>query len=176
MRKSARHGRIEADGSEYVSDFSLVIPAFRGSAFVRAVTGLANPKGFVTVSPQLVSMKFPNIYAAGVAVAIPPPKPTPIPVAVPKTGHMTELMARAAARNIAAEFRGGSKVDGLSIPSTCIADAGDTAFYLFADPFLPPRNKVITKRGKWARYLKLTFERYYLAQVRYDLPPLDFGW
>lgn len=89
---------------------------------------------------------------------------------------MTELMARAAARNIAADLRGGSKVDGLSIPSTCIADAGDTAFYMFADPFLPPRNKVITKRGKWARYLKLAFERYYLAQIRYDLPSLDFGW
>lgn len=173
----ARPDRVVlADGSEHLSDFSLVIPAFRGSAFVRAVSGLANSKGFVTVSPHLASMKFANIYAAGVAVAIPPPKPTPIPVAVPKTGHMTELMARAAARNIAAEFTGGVKVDGMTLPSTCIADAGDTAFYLSADPFLPPRNKVIAKRGKWARYLKLTFERYYLAQIRYDLPSLDFGW
>jgi sulfide:quinone oxidoreductase len=173
----ARQDRIVlADGSEYPSDFSLVIPAFRGCAYIRAVSGLANPKGFVTVSPQLASMKFSNIYAAGVAVAIPPPKPTTIPVAVPKTGHMTELMARAAARNIAAEFTGGVKVDGMTLPSTCIADAGDTAFYMSADPFLPPRNKVIVKRGKWARHLKLAFERYYLAQVRHDLPPLDFGW
>ena len=164
------------DGNEHLFDFSLVIPAFLGSPFVRSVSGLANPKGFVTVSPQLASETFPNIYAVGVAVAIPPPRKTPVPVAVPKTGHMTELMARAAARNIAAEFRGGSKVDGLSIPSTCIADAGDMAFYLAADPFLPPRNKVITKRGKWPRHLKLAFERYYLAQIRYDLPPLDFGW
>ncbi|MFP5207764.1 MAG: NAD(P)/FAD-dependent oxidoreductase [Acidobacteriota bacterium] len=164
------------DGSEYPYDFSLVIPAFRGAAFVRSVDGLANPKGFVTVNPQMASEKFPNIYAAGVAIAIPPPRPTPVPVAVPKTGHMTELMARAAARNIAAEFQGGSKVDGLTIPSSCIADAGDTAFYLAADPFLPPRNRVITKKGKWARYLKLMFEKYYLAQIRYDLPPLDFGW
>ena len=170
-------GRIVLkDGSEYPYDFSLVIPAFRGAAFVRAVDGLANPKGFVSVNKQMTSLNFPNIYAAGVAIAIPPPRPTPVPVAVPKTGHMTELMARAAARNIAAEFQGGIKEDGLTIPASCIADAGDTAFYLAADPFLPPRNRVITKRGKWARYLKLTFEKYYLAQVRYDLPPLDFGW
>jgi sulfide:quinone oxidoreductase len=167
---------ILGDGSEHPFDFSLIIPAFLGSPFVRAVDGLANPKGFITVTPQLVSTKIANIYAAGVAVAIAPPGPTQVPVAVPKTGHMTELMAQAAARNIAAEFTGGVKVDGMTLPSTCIADAGDTAFYMSADPFLPPRNKVIVKRGKWARYLKLTFERYYLARIRHDLPSMDFGW
>ena len=167
---------VLADGAEYRFDFSLVIPAFLGRPFVRAVDGLANPKGFVTVTPHLTSTTFSNIYAIGVAVAIPPPGITPLPVAVPKTGHMTELMARAAAANISADFHGGSKVDGLSLPSTCISDAGDTAFYLSADPFLPPRNNVIVKRGKWARYLKVAFERYYLAKVRHDLPPLHFGW
>jgi sulfide:quinone oxidoreductase len=173
----ARQDRILLhDGSEHLFDFSLVIPAFRGVAFVRAVSGLANPKGFISVNKQLESVKFANIYAAGVAIAIPPPRPTPVPVAVPKTGHMTELMARAAARNIVADMQGGRKEDGLTIPSSCIADAGDTAFYLAADPFLPPRNRVIAKRGKWARHLKLAFEKYYMAQIRYDLPPLDFGW
>jgi sulfide:quinone oxidoreductase len=165
-----------ADGTERAFDFSPIIPSFLGSPFVRGVEGLANPKGFITVTPQLASAKAENVYAAGVAVAIAPPGPTPVPVAVPKTGHMTELMAQAAARNIAAEFEGGAKIDGMTLPSTCIADAGDTAFYMSADPFLPPRNKVVVKRGKWARYLKLTFERYYLARIRHDLPSLDFGW
>ena len=167
---------VLADGCERSFDFSLVIPAFLGAGFVRGVEGLANPRGFVSVTPQLTSPKFENIYAVGVAVAIPPPGQTPVPVAVPKTGHMTELMAQAAAHNIVAELRGGTKVDGLSLPVTCIADAGDTAFYLYADPFLPPRNKVIHKKGKWARYLKLVFEKYYLARIRHDLPPLHFGW
>jgi sulfide:quinone oxidoreductase len=173
----ARQDRlILADGAERKFDFSLVIPSFLGAAFVRGVDGLVNPKGFVPVTPQLTSAKFGNIYAVGVAVAIAPPGPTPVPVAVPKTGHMTELMAEAAARNIAAELRGGAKVDGLSLPATCIADAGDTAFYLSADPFLPPRNKVTHKKGKWARYLKLAFEKYYLARIRHDWPSLHFGW
>jgi sulfide:quinone oxidoreductase len=167
---------ILADGSEVPFDFALVIPAFLGSPFVRAVEGLANPKGFVSVTPQLVSTKFDNIYAAGVAVAIAPPAPTPVPVGVPKTGQMSELMAQAAAHNIAAELSGGTKVDGLTLPATCIADAGDTAFYLAADPFLPPRNKVVHKRGKWAHYLKLAFEHYYLARIRHDWPSLHFGW
>jgi sulfide:quinone oxidoreductase len=164
------------DGSEREYDFSLVIPSFLGAGFVRGVEGLANPKGFVSVTPQLTSAKFANIYAVGVAVAIAPPGQTPVPVAVPKTGHMTELMAQAAAHNIASELVGGAKVDGLSLPSTCIADAGDTAFYMSADPFLPPRNKVVHKKGMWARYLKIAFEKYYLARIRHDWPSLNFGW
>ncbi len=176
IAEARAEGLILSDGSKHPFDFSLVIPAFLGSPFVRGVEGLGNAKGFVTVTPQLASQKFANIYAAGVAVAIAPPRPTLVPVAVPKTGHMTELMARAAARNIAADLRGGAKIEGLSLPATCISDAGDTAFYLSADPFLPPRNKVVAKRGKWARYLKISFERYYLSRLRHDLPPLHFGW
>ena len=170
------HRLILADGQECGFDFSLVIPAFLGSGFVRAVSGLANPKGFIPVTPNLANVKYPNIFSAGVAVAIPPPFATAVPVGVPKTGHMTELMARAAAHNIVAEFQGHPTIDGLSLPSLCIADAGDTAFYMSADPFLPPRNKAVTKKGKWARYLKSAFERYYLARVRYRLPSLHFGW
>jgi len=167
---------ILADGSEHPFQFSLVVPAFLGAPFIRGVKGLANPRGFITVNPDLKSAKFDTVYSAGVAIAIPPPGQTPVPVAVPKTGHMTELMARAAARNIASDLIGGAKVDALSLPSTCIADAGDTAFYLSADPFLPPRNKVTHKKGRWARYLKISFEKYYLARIRHDWPSLHFGW
>jgi sulfide:quinone oxidoreductase len=167
---------ILADGTEHGFDFGLVIPAFLGSPFVRGASGVANPRGFVTVTPELRSTKFENIYAVGVAIAIAPPAPTPIPVAVPKTGGMTDLMAQAAAHNIAADILGGSKVDGLTLAASCIADAGDTAFWLRADPFLPPRNRVQYKRGKWAHYLKAVFESYYLARIRNDWPPLEFGW
>ncbi len=110
------------------------------------------------------------------AVAIPPVGPTPVPVNVPKTGHLTEQMAQAAAHNIAADFAGGEKVDGLTVPVTCIADAGDTAYYFHADPFLPPRNKVVYREGKMGRHLKMAFEKYYLARIRHDWPPLEFGW
>lgn len=167
---------VLADGSEHAFDFALIIPSFLGATFVRAVEGLGNPKGFVLVKPELASAKFDTIYAVGVAVAIPPVGATPVPVAVPKTGQWTELMAQTAAHNIATELVGGTKREGLIGPVTCIADAGDTAFYLSADPFLPPRNKVTHKQGKWARYLKLAFEKYYLARIRHDWPSLHFGW
>jgi sulfide:quinone oxidoreductase len=174
--EAGRRELVLANGGAYPFDFALVIPAFLGAPFVRAVDGLANAKGFVTVSPHLVSAKFANIYAIGVAIAIAPVGTTPVPVAVPKTGHLTEAMAQAAAHNIATELRGGEKVDGLTLPVSCIADAGDTAYYFWADPFLPPRNKVVHKEGKWMHYMKLAFEKYYLARIRHDLPSLHFGW
>jgi sulfide:quinone oxidoreductase len=173
----ARQDRLVlADGTERVFDFGLVIPAFVGSPFILGAAGLANPRGFVTVTPELRSTQFENIYSVGVAIAIAPPAPTPVPVAVPKTGGMTDLMAQAAAHNIAADVLGGAKIDGLTLAASCIADAGDTAFWLRADPFLPPRNRVRYKRGKWAHYLKAAFEAYYLARVRHDWPPMEFGW
>lgn len=173
----ARQDRlVMKDGTEHPFDFGLVIPAFLGSLFVRGVEGLANPRGFVTVTPELRNTKFESIYAVGVAIAMAPPGPTPVPVAVPKTGGMTDLMAQAAAHNIAADVLGGAKIDGLTLAASCIADAGDTALWLRADPFLPPRNRVQHRRGKWAHYLKAAFESYYLARIRNDWPPLEFGW
>ena len=70
----------------------------------------------------------------------------------------------------------GRSVMGAAQGVSCIADAGDTAYYFSADPFLPPRNKVAHKKGKWAHYLKLAFEKYYLARIRHDWPSVHFGW
>lgn len=164
------------DGSEKPFDLSPVVPAFLGALFVCTVKGLANPKGFINITSQLSRPKLPNVYAVGVAVAIAPVGPTPVSVAVPKTGHLTKLMAQAAARNIVNESHGGTKVDGLNMPVRCIADAGNPGCYFSADPFLPPRNKVVHRRGAWACFLKLAFEKYYLAPVRRDLPSAHFGW
>lgn len=166
-----------ADGSERPFDLAVLIPAFCGTQVVRGVDGLANPHGFIPTDRYLRSAKYPNIFAVGVAVAIAPPAPTAVPVGVPKTGHMSEEMAVRAAANIAADVKGsGELVDGLSLPATCIADAGDVAFYIRADPFLPPRNIATLRRGRRYRYMKMAFERFYLEKVRRDLPSLHFGW
>jgi sulfide:quinone oxidoreductase len=166
-----------ADGTELPFDLAILIPAFYGAQVVRDVEGLGNPRGFVTTDRQLRSTRYPNIYAIGVSVAIAPPVATAVPVGVPKTGHMTEEMATRAAANIAVEVTGsGDLVDGLQLPSTCVSDAGDVAFYIRADPFLPPRNVATLRRGAPYHYVKLAFERYYLEKIRRDLPSLSFGW
>ncbi|MCZ7665153.1 MAG: FAD-dependent oxidoreductase [Thermoleophilia bacterium] len=166
-----------ADGAEMPFDLAVLIPAFYGAQVVRDVNGLGNPRGFIPTDQHLRSTAYPNIYAVGVSVAIAPPVPTPVPVGVPKTGHMSEEMAVRAAANITAEVTGsGDLVDGLTLPATCVADAGDVGFYIKADPFLPPRNVAVLRRGVRYHYVKLAFERYYLEKVKRDLPSMHFGW
>jgi sulfide:quinone oxidoreductase len=165
------------DGSELSFDLALLIPAFYGAQVVRDLEGLGNPRGFVPTDRNLRSTAYPNIYAVGVSVAIGPPVPTPVPVGVPKTGHMSDEMATRAAANIAVEVTGsGDLVDGLNLPSTCLADGGDVAFYIKADPFLPPRNVAILRRGARYHYMKVAFEKYYLQKIQRDLPAMHFGW
>lgn len=165
------------DGTEMPFDLAILIPAFHGAQVVRDVDGLGNPRGFIPTDRQLRSTRYRNVHAVGVAVAIAPPAATTVPVGVPKTGHMTEEMASRAAINIAADITGsGSVVDGLDLPATCLADAGDIAFYIRSDPFLPPRNVTVLRRGARYHFVKLAFERYYLEKMKRDLPSLHFGW
>ena len=164
------------DGAALQSDFSMIVPAFYGSHAYMGVEGLSNPRGFILADGRLANPKYRNVYAVGVALAIAPPEATPVPTGVPKTGQMTEAMARAAAWNIAADINGTDKISGKDFDVVCIADAGDTGFYLSASPLLPPRNRLVHRKGKGAHFMKLAFEKYYMARLRHGLPPLDFGW
>ncbi|MBI4667329.1 MAG: FAD-dependent oxidoreductase [Nitrospinae bacterium] len=163
-----------SDGPQFGNDFSLIIPPFFGSHAYMGVEGLANPRGFVLANNDLSNPKYPEIYSAGVALAIPPLK-TPVPTGVPKTGQMTERMARVAADNIVADITGALKKDGKNFSVTCVADAGDKAFFIAADPLLAPRNRLVYKKGRIFHLMKLVFERYYVQSIRMGLPVLDVG-
>jgi sulfide:quinone oxidoreductase len=48
----------------------------------------------------------------------------------------------------------------------CIADFGDTGAVFIAQPQMPPRNVTWFKRGKWAHWAKIAFEKYFLYKMR----------
>ncbi|HEY9026254.1 MAG TPA: FAD/NAD(P)-binding oxidoreductase, partial [Burkholderiaceae bacterium] len=50
-------------------EFGMMIPAFKGVAAVADVEGLCNPRGFVLIDAHQRSVKYRNIFAAGVCVA-----------------------------------------------------------------------------------------------------------
>jgi len=164
-------GNVELkNGTKLKNDFSIIVPTFYGSHAYMGIEGLANPRGFLLADDYLANPKYRNIHAVGVSLAIAPPAPTQVPVGVPKTGQMTEKMAGIVAHNIAADIRGGEKVRGKDFSVMCIADAGDTAFLVAADPLFPPRDGLSHKKGIRFHWLKYAFEKYYMASLKYGLP------
>ena len=145
---------------------SMMLPAFRGIKPLRGIDGLVNPRGFVIVDAQQRSPKYPNIYAAGVCIAIAPQHPTPVPTGVPKTGYMIESMVRAITANIHAELKGESPTAKATWNAICLADMGDTGAAFVAMPQIPPRNVAWFKKGKWVHLAKIAFEKYFLHKMQ----------
>lgn len=146
--------------------YSMVIPAFTGVDAVRNVPDLANPRGFVLIDRHQRSPRFPNIFAAGVCVAIPPVEVTPVPTGAPKTGFMIESMVSTIAANLRDELAGRPATTEATWNAVCLADFGDTGAAFVALPQIPPRNVTWTKVGRWVHVAKVAFEKYFLAKMR----------
>jgi sulfide:quinone oxidoreductase len=127
---------------------SMMLPAFKGVDAVAAVPNLCNPRGFVLIDEHQRSKAYPNIFAAGVCVAIPPVEVTPVPTGAPKTGYMIETMVSAIVHNIAADLEGHPATATATWNAICLADMGDTGAAFVALPQIPPRVNWF-KKGKW---------------------------
>jgi sulfide:quinone oxidoreductase len=146
--------------------YAMVLPAFKGVDAVARVPGLCNPRGFVLIDEHQRSKQYPNIYSAGVCVAIPPVEVTPVPTGAPKTGFMIESMVSAICENIVAEIAGKPPVAQATWNAICLADFGDTGAAFVALPEIPPRNVTWTKVGKWVHLAKVAFEKYFIRKIR----------
>ena len=171
--KAARDGEIELEsGRTLPFAYSMIVPPFTGVDAVRDADGLANPMGFIPVNDQFRHAEHRDVFSAGVAIAIAPPEPTPVPAGVPKTGQMTETMAKVAAHNIADDLEQGGR-DSLPLEqlgAVCILDAGNNGVIFKARNVLAHNGtgngKVASAHlsaGPHAHLAKLAFERVYLA-------------
>jgi len=181
--KQVRDGELELEsGRRLPFAYAMIVPPFTGVDAVREAEGLSNPMGFVPVDEQFRHPEHPDVFAAGVAVAIAPPEPTPVPAGVPKTGQMTETMAKVAAHNIADDLE-HSGVDRLPLEdlgAICILDAGRGGVIFKASNVLArpaaeaagsdgAAQKVSHARlsaGPHAHWAKLAFERVFLSTRR----------
>ncbi len=158
-----------ADGTRLPFKLSMFAPPMTG---VKAVSHLGNPKGFIPVDENYRHRDHRNILSVGVAVAMAPPEPTPVPTGVPKTGYMTVVMAKDAAKTIAAEILGRPTPETGPLSAVCLMDMGNTAAYMKASPVLPPREEAKLKAGIHYRWLKAGFEKYYLWKIKHGLTRL----
>lgn len=149
--------------------YAMIIPPFLGVEVVRKA-GLGNERGFVVTDDYFRHPQHPNIYAAGVAVAVAPPAPCEAGCSVPKTGYISEVMAHTAAKNIVASIEGKplTPKPQADIDAKCILDAGNQGIIMYTDRvYAPKRRRWQTLiPGPWAHWAKLAFERYYMWKMR----------
>lgn len=168
-----RPGEIElASGEVLPQAFSMIVPPFTGVDAVRGDGPLSNARGFVPVDDEYRHPDLPNVFAAGVGVALAPPEPTPVPTGVPKTGYMSEHMGKIAAANIAADLTGTAHravpIDELG--AICMLDAGDSGIVFRTDRVLSTKDaKAFTSAGPHGHWAKLAFEKYFMASRRRGL-------
>lgn len=162
---------LDAKGALYQShalacQYAMLIPAFTGVSALREVEGLTNPRGLILIDAHQRSMKYPNVFAAGVCVAIPPVEATPVPTGAPKTGFMIESMVSAIVKNLKADIDGHPADAQATWNAVCLADMGNTGAAFVALPQIPPRNVAWVAEGKWVHLAKTAFEKYFLRKVR----------
>ena len=151
---------------ELAHKFCMMLPAFRGIGPVAGIEGLGNPRDFILVDKKQRNPKYPNIFSAGVCIAIPPVEPTPVPTGCPKTGFMIESMVTAIAENIAEILAGKEPTHEGTWSAACLADFGDSGAAFIAIPQIPPRNVNWSSKGKWVHLAKIAFEKYFIRKVR----------
>jgi sulfide:quinone oxidoreductase len=152
-------------------NYSMMLPAFKGVDCVANLgEELVNQRGFLEVDEYQRCPKYPNIYGVGVCIAIPPIEETPLPVGAPKTGYMIESMATAAVHNIKAGIDGKAPESIATWNAICLADMGDTGAAFIAMPQIPPRNTAWMKKGKWVRWAKIAYEKYFLYKIKTGSP------
>ncbi|HXV89623.1 MAG TPA: FAD/NAD(P)-binding oxidoreductase [Nitrososphaeraceae archaeon] len=157
------------DGKTIPFKFAIIIPPFKGVQAVRDSVGLGDERGFIPVNVNYQHKTFQNIYAAGVAVAVKPPAKTPVPCGVPKTGYMSEVMAKVAAHNIIYNITGEKKTEELPFPNIrglCIMDAGKQGVVMISDHIFAPRKYELLIPGPWSHWAKIIFEKYFMWKLK----------
>lgn len=164
--------RVDADGVHLAGGrtlpaaYTMLLPPASGVAGISHSPLLTDARGFVPVDERYRHVSFPEIYAVGMAVH--GEGRTPSMEALPKTGYLATVMARAAARDLAATITGGLPpqprlprlrdlrlLDGGSVGVLLVAVGGTIGFRL-ALP-LPWRS---------AHWMKRLLARYILWKLR----------
>ncbi len=161
-------GKIKLEGGrELPFAYSMIVPPFSGVDVVTETPGLANHAGFVPVDTFFRHVDFPEIFSAGVSIAVAPPEKTQVPAGVPKTGQMSETMAKVAAENIVADLDGRAtwELPMDELAAICVLDAGSGGIIFKADHVLDKEKEPSAHimAGPQAHWAKIAFERFFLS-------------
>lgn len=168
--RAAGNGEAEdLSGKALPFKYAMIVPPFLGVEAIRR-SNLGNERGFIVVDEYFRHLRYPNVFAAGVSVAVASLAPCAAGCAVPKTGYISEVMAKYAARNIAASIAGKPLVPkpATEIDAKCVLDAGNQGIIMYTDRVYSPRDRKwqLLIPGPWGHWTKVWFEKYFLWKMR----------
>jgi sulfide:quinone oxidoreductase len=95
-----------ADGRTLPFDYAMLVPPSLGVDVVRACEKITSASGFVRVNGFCQTERYPEVFAAGVAIAAERRGGDLAPFAGPQSGFLAEETGRLVAHNIAAQMGG----------------------------------------------------------------------
>jgi sulfide:quinone oxidoreductase len=148
--------QVTTESEAFDADLILFMPGLTGNAWFDDTDLPRSPGGLLQADAQCRVPGFERVYVAGDSGSFPGPD------WMPKQGHMADLQARAAARNLLAEFAGQEPKAGFRVELLCIVDTNDSGMLVARTE----KFNLVLPSMRLFHWLKRFFEWLYLHRYR----------
>lgn len=147
---------VITEGEEFPADLILFMPGLTGNTWFDNTDLPRSPGGLIQADAQCRVPGLARVYVVGDAGSFPGPD------WMPKQGHMADLQARAAARNLLAELAGQPPKAGFRVELLCILDTNERGMLVGRTEHL----NLVLPPWRAFHWLKRFFEWLYLRRYR----------
>ena len=154
--KGFSESKVMTEGGEFATDLILFMPGMTGNKWFDATDLPRSPGGLIQADAQCRVPGFERVYVAGDSGSFPGPE------WMPKQAHMADLQAKAAARNLMVELKGGEPSATYKVELVCIVDSQDTGILVARTE----KHNIMLPEMRVFHWAKRLFEWWYLRQYR----------
>ena len=147
---------VETERTRFAADLILFMPGMTGPAWLADTQLPQSEGGLIQADEHARVAGMERVYVAGDSGSYPGPE------WAPKQAHMADLIAKAAARNLAAEINGQPADHRFKWELVCIMDMLDRGVLVFRNE----KHQFITPPCRLLHWAKRGFEQFYLRGLK----------